>query len=264
MPITVLSEETVNLTLEASKPDAHATSELILKGSGYTSEREARRAGQITRSGLRATGVDCHVPMDLGPDRPPGFFFRGARETLERQLGVQIQADVHGLQTYEESGRPIHFGPAPASIIQSWPLAKFVATLNDRLRDPPVLSDDLTLAIDLYSSAMFELSLRARFITLVTALEVLSVRRLRSPETLQHVDMLVALTRSAANQARSSGERKDPPIAWRVTSRSAAAVHCDGDSGSGGRLRVLRPDIRRRVTPGIRWSLLRDSVDARA
>jgi len=98
---------------------------------------------------------------------------------LNDHLGLVVYDDPLGTR----------FVKMEASFIVGKPIEqfKFTQTLATHVRNDP-LDDKHILALELYNTAHFESSSRARFITLVSAVETLSSREIRPPDPLALVD----------------------------------------------------------------------------
>jgi hypothetical protein len=210
MPMAVLPGEGAEVTLHAWTAHPLNATELIIKGFGYESSEEARSRGERIQRALRATGAELHLPMDFGPDRARSFFFTRGLELL-RERGVlrdeQVESDVHGLHVFEHGEQRVVFGPGDAHPTMSRPVVDVLSALERWLDALPAIDERLALAIDLRFLAEFEKSTRARFVTVMTSLEVLADQRPRPEVAARHVEALISSTRTLKNKTDSDGRR---------------------------------------------------------
>lgn len=155
--------------------------ELTFRGSGYATEEAAQLAGELFRDRLRVASALFGPGFDVGGDLPQsglGDDVKAAFEAKLRQDGKFLVPDIHGLVVYEEQGEPVRFSLRAAGIViqQSSTVLKNVLTIASG----SPLTDEQSLACDLVSLAEHEVSDRARFLILVTAMEVLADRPKRT------------------------------------------------------------------------------------
>ncbi len=195
------------IELHAKTPEkADRKSLIVITGREYSSADEARRAGEAARWALRIAGVSANVPLDLGNDRATSGMARAFREEQEQRFGIQIRNDVHGLDVYEEDDRPVKYISMEARPSVTASVDKFAQALRAGFArhegaGRPSYDEAAALAMDLYLLAGFETSERARFLTLITALEVLSVREQQRPKVLSFVDQTISRSRTRCGRS---------------------------------------------------------------
>jgi hypothetical protein len=159
---------------------------LILRQTGFASEQDAREAGQAAKAALRATGVATDVSMDLGPDLASTGIGQIVKDRIREEFGVELRGDVHGVDVFDEDGPEVRYMrmEAEGSVIAN--LDDFVETLGRFLESTSnTESDDrVQLASEVYMAAEFESSVRARFVTYITVLEILADRERRTQPEL--------------------------------------------------------------------------------
>lgn len=214
MPVEVRAAAFGTVQLRAEMPaKASEATALVLTGTGHQTEEEARRHGEAAKHALRRAGVVANVPLDMGPDRASGSLGRGFREQLENEHGVQLRDDIHGLDVYEDDSRPVRFLSSRASPIVTASVDKFVPALEAGFqrgtRRDAVRNEKVSLAADVYMLSEFEVSQRARFLTLMTALEVLSERGERPKPVQKLLVEFLAKSREAAAGAPAQRNRSE-------------------------------------------------------
>src|SRR5919199_968157 len=115
-----------------------------------------------------------------------------------RKQGIRVINEFHGLQVYEENPElPTEF----ASISVEAKIKKGISVFEQYFREAVDLSLEFTyretLAFELYGLSYFESAGRARFLTLVTAIESISENKMRSPQAVKHVEKLIELTKGS-------------------------------------------------------------------
>jgi hypothetical protein len=124
---------------------------------------------------------------------------------------VRIENDRLGLTIIEAAGST-GFVSIPVSFSIDRPFSAFESAIQSALFLVDRLSDKVRLALEVYNSAHFERSLRARFLTFVTAVEILAKRDDRPGVAQNLIDQFVKMLNAAgldkgiAQQMRSGLE----------------------------------------------------------
>lgn len=180
-----------NLTIQA-KGDVpiKENSELVLTDSPYSSYEEAEEAGRNAKRALMLHSMRSKLGVDLGDDTWSGGLTKFGKEYVSNIIGARILDDIHGLMVYEvsEYNSDTRFSSSEVNAIVKRPSEPFVEGIKSALSESPSLSDKEKLSFDLYSASFFEESARARFLTLVIAIEAL----LEPPERMNEVRSLVS------------------------------------------------------------------------
>jgi hypothetical protein len=173
---------------------------LVLRssGDGFPSKEEADFAGLNAKNGIRWCSARMRVGVDLGDDRTHG----GASDYLKRKIleerGIRMLNEPHGLMVYEDDAEhPTRFFSASGEPQVGRSVAAFEEQLLEALDRNLRLSDKETLAFELYGLSHFEAAPRARFLTLVSAIETVMEDRPRSPEAVEHVERLMRCTQDS-------------------------------------------------------------------
>jgi hypothetical protein len=147
-------------------------SRAAIVGTPYSTADQAKAAALECRKALLAWAVIERLGIDLGDDKLRSLFTIQGLRVLEEELGRPVRNDVHGVDVYESEEKTVF-----ASCEVDAKLAKggeaFVHGFGAFLHHPPALTDKMALSAELYALSFFEASFRARFLTLVTAMEAL-------------------------------------------------------------------------------------------
>lgn len=168
---------------------------LTIRGSGFPSEDEARACGRRTKNALMLCGARLRTGFDVGKDKARSGVGKVVKERA-REIGVRLLDDVHGLSVFPED-RPVLVFSVSASAVIGKPATRFVEEFGKAYEMSPEFSPKQSLALELYNASKFELSLRARFLTPVIAVECLSTQEEQPRHVLDHVKELVALTKKS-------------------------------------------------------------------
>lgn len=173
---------------------------LLIKdvGNGFASQEEAAEASRHVKDAVMWWGAKERVGVDVGDDTTHAVWTQTGLDMMGEERGSRVLNDVHGLQVYEEdSNLPTEFVWSTAEA----QLRKSLDTFEQSFREAVDLSLELTesetLAFELYGLSHFESAERARFVTLVTAIESISKPKARSPQAVEHVERLIELTRTS-------------------------------------------------------------------
>lgn len=112
---------------------------------------------------------------------------------LEQQLQAKVLDDVHGLVTYQDPPRT-RFVRAEVTATGIKSVETFLTDFDALFHANPVFPPKQELAIDLYGASQFEASTRARFLTLLVAVEALLEPCDRSPGAQELVRSLIEQT----------------------------------------------------------------------
>ena len=167
-------------------------------GSGFTSEHDALEAGQKVKNALILCSTQLHIGINLGKDNATSGVGQFIIER-ERENGVNLINDVHGLVVYN-SDLPVEFiSGGKASLSLKYSAKKFFDEFEAAYKLAREFTDKQTLAVELYNQSFFENTLRARFLTLISAIECLAIAEKVSAATIALIDEFIVSTRSKIN-----------------------------------------------------------------
>ncbi len=167
---------------------------LILRGSGYGSEADALKAGQLFRDALTFTLARLQIGADFGDRAPRGFVTAHGLTLFEERIGRKALNDVHGLMVFETDYSPVMIDIGEARVIRGTSKERFLRALALAYESGSTLSERDRLSFDLFSASYFERSQDARLLTLTMAFEVLLSPLPRPAAVLDHVNNLIDLT----------------------------------------------------------------------
>lgn len=154
----------------------------------YSSETEARRCGLVIKGAVDWAGARLNVGIDSGP-----IVFQLQSGTPDRVL------DPDGLTVHQmpaSGNRPTLLTLAPDAD-RSVAVADFTAAVDEAVAhvtgQGSWLPDKVQLAVELFNLHFFEASERARFLLLVTILEVLATHTKRPPAVQDLIGELTAV-----------------------------------------------------------------------
>lgn len=190
--------------LRLHNPDPEGTilnaTQLALTGDGYSSEEEARGAGERYQSALIIALARHRVGADFGLRAPKGFTTEYGLAMLEQQLGQRVLNSVHGLMVYATAPKP-RFALVNASLVRGVNPKQFSAAFSIAAAAKPKLSEREKVAFSLFNASFFRQSADSRFLLLMMAIEALLDLRPRSDAARTHVESLIAQTEAAVLSA---------------------------------------------------------------
>jgi hypothetical protein len=173
---------------------------LLIKdvGDGFATEDEAAEAGRHVKNAVMWWGAKVRVGVDVGDNTTDAVVTQYYIDQVREEQGIRLLNELHGLQVYEEDPElPTQF---VASSVEA-KLLKGIEDFEQYFREAVEMGLEFTeretLAFELYGLSHFESAERARFLTLVNAIESISENKARSPEAVKHVEKLIELTRDS-------------------------------------------------------------------
>lgn len=147
-------------------------SRAALVGGPYESKNAAEQAGLRARHALLAWSIRQRFGVDLGDNKLRSLFTHAGLSQLQAELERPVRNDIHGLDVYEANDSTA-FVALNSNIAVGKSGEAFLAEIGTRLSNSSILPEKLALSAELYSLSFFEASFRARFLTLVAAVEAL-------------------------------------------------------------------------------------------
>ena len=179
-----------------SKQAIKDSKDFIVKGSGFTTEKDAFEAGIRVRSALKLTFVDCQIGADFGDDSQKTFVFDHFAEKIFEEQGIKLLGYVNGLMvypTFEKTGIFKMSGAVGKQISKD----RFVSVFDVIFKTGCTLSVKEEISYNLFSSSFFTTSGYARLLFLVMAIEVLLEPVLRPSGAIDLVKSFIAAVRSS-------------------------------------------------------------------
>jgi hypothetical protein len=171
---------------------------VVLRGSGYPTQDDARHAGLAWRSVLERVFAYGRIGADFGDRTAKGVVTNAGIRTFEQTSGGQrLLNDDHGLMVYESVPPPRFVRVGPASMVVSISEALLRRAFAASEARVPTTTQEST-AFDLFSASFRSGGITdARFMLLMMATETLIEQQPRDDETQRHIDRLIASTRQA-------------------------------------------------------------------
>ncbi len=171
-------------------------SRVALIGGPYASEDEAREAAMRAKRAVLLWAVTHRVGVDLGDGKLRAVLTNHGIKYLERELGAPVRNDVHGIDVYPRQ-EGLVFVASNFKVTLAKTSKDFAETLAAQFASPLPLSDKQVVAAELFCSSFFDVSLRSRLITLISAVEALLDPAVRPPEAAAVVETLEETVRAA-------------------------------------------------------------------
>lgn len=168
------------------------SNDLSIRGNGFSSEHEAYTVGIRVKNSLIFSATLLQMGIDCGKDKTTSMIAKFIKDQ-EKEQGRLLLDSVHGLSVYPED-MPVRFFSANASLTTGVTSTKFTEELKKAYALSLDYPDKLSLSFELYGASHFETSPRAKFLSLITAVECLCVQDRNSKAVLEHVDNLINLT----------------------------------------------------------------------
>lgn len=182
--------------------------DLILRGAGYPGKAAAAAAGECVRRGLLVAAVHARTGVEFGTEAPRGFLTEYGLELVKGQSGYdgQLLNDKKGLVVFDDSTGTRFVDVALGEATVSRPADAFLEVVGESATQAKHFSHKHILGLELYSAAHFESSGRARFLTLVSVVEVLAVRQRRTAEAIELIERMACSVSASglAGPVRSS------------------------------------------------------------
>lgn len=164
-------------------------SRAALIGGPYSTEEEARCAAKSAKHALLLWAVNQRMGIDLGDGVPRSVVTDYGRQVLEDQIGAPVRNDIHGVDIYpsQESLKFVSvnlqasFGTGSGNLVQE---------VSTHFLKKLLLTEKQVVAAELYCSSFFDVSLRSRLVTLMSAVEAILDPDERSQDAIDLVGRL--------------------------------------------------------------------------
>jgi hypothetical protein len=172
-----------------------------LLGGGYATEEDAFEVGRQIRDSLLLCGPKCHIGIDTGRDKIVGLIFSSdIKKRFFDEYGLNTIEDVHGLTVFSEK-YPTTWPSASIRLSAAPPnrqdVERFTGLLADIYTKCPKITEKERLALQLYGASHWEKSAKAKFLTLVLAIEVLLEPKERESPAKEVIDELIRYTKKS-------------------------------------------------------------------
>jgi hypothetical protein len=184
MPIlAVQGGPTLLLKALDSQRSIRGARELLLIGGPFPTAEAATEAGQKALAALHVFSLNARFGIDFGQRRRAG----SPSTHISKSPGLTIYPAGSLLLTGTD-----------AHLVREVPASRFADQISGVYQDSPAFSDRQALAVELYQASHFEDSPRAKFLTLIVAIEALMKPSPRTQDAREFVELLQQLVRRAA------------------------------------------------------------------
>lgn len=168
---------------------------LILRGDGYPDSESALIAATNWCSYVKVGLFKNYVSADFGSRALEGGGMTDEfRASLTRESGVNIMNDHSGITVYNDDV-PTGFSRFQAVGVRGQQTQPLLDSISDAREQNIILSDTEQLAFDLLGNSRSSFGPDARFITLMTAVELLIPQEQRPPDSLDFVSICSQILR---------------------------------------------------------------------
>lgn len=172
-----------------------------LRMGGFATAAQAEQVGQQWADAVVIAGLRLRTGFDVGRfARHLGGASAYLKQLAREDFAITIRNEVHGLDVFEDSPTT-RFASVHGTATGGMQADRLVAALRASVPAAP-LAPKLRLALDLFGLAPFEPSPRVRFLTLISAIEVLSTRAPSSAGALVLVESWEKALASADAEVR--------------------------------------------------------------
>jgi hypothetical protein len=151
---------------------------VVATARGFASEPEALVFGATLKTALLIAAAETGNGIDLGDDKSTSYFAPEIVDAIERELGVQMRLDVHGLDVWNNDP-PALFMESSATGTVLQPIEKFVENLTRAMRAEAVHDDHQEHALRLLTAAGMSSEPLAATVLAIAAVEFLGQRDAR-------------------------------------------------------------------------------------
>ncbi|HEX9896130.1 MAG TPA: hypothetical protein VGA85_00510 [Dehalococcoidales bacterium] len=148
-------------------------------------------AAEKSKRALLYWVVEDRAGIDFGNGKQRGGVTDIGLKYFEQRFKVPCRNDIHGIDVYESVENLRFVGVHADAKVGKNPL-RLKTTFQREYITGRRFTEKQVLASEIYASSFFDVTPRARFITLVTAIEALLDQPLRSEETQKLVTILIS------------------------------------------------------------------------
>jgi hypothetical protein len=168
---------------------------LVIRSAPAPSSNEAKELGDRAQLASLIAAAQIRLGIDLGKDAPKSVWLAAGLEMIRQQAGLPAEAEILndrlGLTLVDATRQTVFAGLGPVQAIVGTPIDLFVDAFAEGYSLAPSLTERSILALELFSASKFETSLRARFLTLVAAIECIADRAPRGASAIAFVKSVV-------------------------------------------------------------------------
>lgn len=161
---------------------------LVVRSSPLPTSEAAAEIGARAQLAVLIAATEIRLGVDLGKDGPKSRFMPAGLEMVRQANDIPsetaVENDSMGLLLVDASQKTVFAGMGNVQAIVGSPVDRFAAAFTKGYGIAPSVTERSLLALELFSASRFEASLRARFLTLVSAIECIVDRSPRGDDAL--------------------------------------------------------------------------------
>jgi hypothetical protein len=165
---------------------------IILRTPGFETETAAMRFGHALKHALRIALARLHIGADFGEHSPKHFITDYGIKFFAGDHPAPALRDEWGPMAFPSVPPPIFANPGNPTVLLTTQPDRFERALKLALARGLEVPEAELLAFELFSGSQFEVSERARFLSLLMAIESLLPDVPREPESLALVAHLLS------------------------------------------------------------------------
>jgi hypothetical protein len=180
------------------------SSELVLIGRGFKSEKDAFIEGCHVQDVLRWCGASLGIPIDLGNNKLAGGITEYTRNLIYENKGINALNSIRGLMVYEDDDDTIFIHDSIANFSLTKDKDMFKKVFQEFHQRNICFSPRTKLAYEFYNLAKEheENSFRVKFLLNMVAMESLIQVEQRPSASYDHVNELIEITENNPNLDR--------------------------------------------------------------
>jgi len=155
-------------------------SNVVLRSGAFETPDAAAMSGRRAEQALMIAAAKIRLGIDLGTPGARSGFLAAGLEMVRAMNGLSADTavvnDALGLTLVDASRKAVFAGVGAAQLVVGTPVEQFAEAFIAGYALAPFVSDRSALALELFSASRFEGSVRARFLTLVSAVECIATR----------------------------------------------------------------------------------------
>ena len=171
-------------------------SRLVLAGAGYTSDMEARVAGDAYLNALLFCLAKARVGIDFGARGQMSSITHEAQNIFNTEFQARVLNDSIGLMTFASDPRPLFFGMEGTLGIRK-DANDLVSEVAEARLGGITFTDRELLSLSFFNASFFQPEEEGRFVMLVMAVEALLTPAPRASDALDHVLNLIEATKKS-------------------------------------------------------------------
>ncbi|RXZ83777.1 hypothetical protein EBB07_05185 [Paenibacillaceae bacterium] len=182
------------------------SSQLVIEGTGFSSDQEAYAEGQKMMNVLRLYSVSKRTGVHLGTDKVMGGISDFLQDRIRNEKGIVVLNEVNGLMTYEDSENVGVISVSPTSFTLHKSFDGLKSIFDDYNKELMTFSNKLTNALDIYNGALFSPTPKLRFLMLVISIEAIIERTVGSSISQAGRELVKAMLGNKEYNGRSASE----------------------------------------------------------